>query len=87
MGHPAFMSTNIDDFAFETLEYFETPTPLTRLASPIMCVDASDIMVCTWAGLSINVDIYPRPSRGSSGSLPTDIWTVTCAAQALAPRA
>lgn len=65
MGHPAFTSTNIADFAFETLEYFgDTDTADTITASPIMCVDASDIFVCTWAGLSINVDVYTEALKG-----------------------
>jgi len=65
MGHPAFMSTNIADFAFETLEYFgDSDTNDTINASPIMCVDASDIMICTWAGLSIQVDVFTEALKG-----------------------
>jgi len=65
MGHPAYTSTNVNDFAFETLEYFgDTDTSDTISASPIMCVDASDIFVCTWAGLSINVDVYTEALKG-----------------------
>lgn len=65
LGHPAYTSTNIADFAFETLEYFgDSDTADTITASPIMCVDASDIFVCTWAGLSINVDTYTEALKG-----------------------
>ena len=65
MGHPAFTSTNIADFAFETLEYFgDTDTADTITASPIMCVDASDIFTCSWAGISVNVDVYTEALKG-----------------------
>jgi HK97 family phage major capsid protein len=65
MGHPAYTSTNVNDFLFETLEYFgDTDTSDTISATPIMCVDASDIFVCTWAGLSINVDVYTEALKG-----------------------
>ena len=65
LGHPAYTSTNIADFAFETLEYFgDSDTADTITASPLMCVDASDIFVCTWAGLSINVDTYTEALKG-----------------------
>lgn len=65
LGHPAYTSTNIATRAFETLEYFgDNDTNDTINASPLMCVDASDIFVCTWAGLSINVDIYTEALKG-----------------------
>ena len=65
LGHRAFVTTNIGDFGFETLEYFgDTDTADTVNASPIMCLDASDIFMCTWAGLSINVDVYTEALKG-----------------------
>ena len=65
LGHPAFVTTNVKNASFETLEYFgDTDTNDTVTASPIMCVDASDIFMCTWAGLSINVDVYTEALKG-----------------------
>ena len=65
LGHPAFVTTNVKNASFETLEYFgDTDTNDTITASPIMCVDASDIFMCTWAGLSINVDVYTEALKG-----------------------
>jgi HK97 family phage major capsid protein len=65
LGHPAFVTTNVKNASFETLEYFgDTDTADTVTASPIMCVDASDIFMCTWAGLSINVDVYTEALKG-----------------------
>lgn len=65
LGHPAFVTTNVKNASFETLEYFgDTDTNDSVTASPIMCVDASDIFMCTWAGLSINVDVYTEALKG-----------------------
>lgn len=65
LGHPAFVTTNVKNATFETLEYFgDTDTNDTLVASPIMCVDASDIFMCTWAGISINVDVYTEALKG-----------------------
>jgi len=65
LGHPAFVTTNVKNASFETLEYFgDTDTADTVTASPIMCVDASDIFMCTWAGISINVDVYTEALKG-----------------------
>ena len=65
LGHPAFVTTNIVNSNFETLEYFgDTDSADTLVASPLMCVDASDIFMCTWAGISINVDVYTEALKG-----------------------
>ena len=36
----------------------------TISVSPIICADASDIFMCTWAGISINVDVYTEALKG-----------------------
>jgi len=65
MGRPAYLSTNIADFTFLSAEAFgDADANDTIAASPVICADASDIFVCTWAGLSINVDIYTEALKG-----------------------
>ena len=65
MGRPAFISTNINDEEILSSEGFGDADANDKLdVSPIICADASDIFVCTWAGLSINVDIYTEALKG-----------------------
>ena len=65
MGRPAYISTQISDETITAAAGFgEADTDDTIAVSPIILADASDIFVCTWAGLSINVDIYTEALKG-----------------------
>lgn len=65
MGRPAFITTNIDDKTVLTAAAFgDNDVNDTVSVSPIICADASDIFMCTWAGLSINVDVYTEALKG-----------------------
>ena len=64
MGRPAYVSTQISDEEILASLMGETDANDTLSVKPIICADASDIFVCTWAGLSINVDVYTEALKG-----------------------
>ena len=65
MGRPAYITTQISNETMLSAEAFgDADANDTIACSPIICADASDIFVCTWAGLSINVDIYTEALKG-----------------------
>lgn len=65
MGRPAYITTQISNETMLSSEAFgDADANDTIPCSPIICADASDIFVCTWAGLSINVDIYTEALKG-----------------------
>ena len=65
MGRPAYITTQISNETGLSSEFFgDGDANDTISVSPVICADASDIMVCTWAGLSINVDIYTEALKG-----------------------
>ena len=65
MGRPAYITTQIRDEEILSSEGFGDSDINDKLdVSPIICADVSDIFVCTWAGLSINVDIYTEALKG-----------------------
>lgn len=65
MGRPAYITTQISNETLLSSEAFgDADSNDTISCSPIICADASDIFVCTWAGLSINVDIYTEALKG-----------------------
>lgn len=65
MGRPAYITTQISNELMLSSEAFgDSDANDTITCSPIICADASDIFVCTWAGLSINVDIYTEALKG-----------------------
>ena len=65
MGRPAYMTTQIsNETILASAGFGEVDANDTVSVSPIILADASDIMVCTWAGLSVNVDVYTESLKG-----------------------
>jgi HK97 family phage major capsid protein len=65
MGRPAYISTGIANESVRSQPAFgDGDGNDTINVSPVICADASDIFVCTWAGLSINVDVYTEALKG-----------------------
>ena len=67
MGHPAFHTTQLD--ALTTVlaaTYFGDADANDTLASvsPILMADASDIVMCSWAGVSVSVDPFTENLKG-----------------------
>ena len=65
MGRPAFITTNMnDETVLSSAAFGDADANDTISVSPIICADASDIFMCTWAGISINVDVYTEALKG-----------------------
>lgn len=67
MGHPAYHTTQLD--ALTTVvaaTYFGDADPNDTLesVSPILMADASDIVMCSWAGVSVSVDPFTENLKG-----------------------
>ena len=68
MGRPAFITSNMnDETVLSAAAFGDTDADDTISVSPIICADASDIFMCTWAGISINVDVYTEALKGVVG--------------------
>ena len=69
-GRPAFITTNMnDETVLSSAAFGDADANDTISVSPIICADASDIFMCTWAGISINVDVYTEALKGVVRSL------------------
>lgn len=64
MGRPAYITSQIADETILASVMGETDADDTIAVSPIICADVSDIFVCSWAGLSINVDVHTQALKG-----------------------
>ena len=65
MGRPAYVTTNVaDEVILSSAAFGDTDANDTITVSPIICADASGIFMCSWAGISINVDVYTEALRG-----------------------
>lgn len=64
MGRPAYITTQIKNAVIRASLMGETDANDTISVSPVICADASDIFLCSWAGLSINVDVYTEALKG-----------------------
>lgn len=64
LGHPAYASTVIDNETILSSYFGDTDANDTVAVSPIIMADASDIFLCTWAGISVSVDPYTENLKG-----------------------
>ena len=67
MGHPAFHTTQIDALTGKlAADFFGEADADDTLSSvsPIVMADASDIVLCSWAGVSVSVDPYTENLKG-----------------------
>ena len=67
MGHPAYHTTQISALTGKLAATFfgeaDANDTLTSF-SPILMADASDIVMCTWAGVSVSVDPFTENLKG-----------------------
>ena len=76
MGHPAFHTTPMDALTTGlAATYFGDADANDTLASvsPILMADASDIVMCSWAGVSVSVDPFTENLKGWSALCGTHI--------------
>jgi len=64
LGHPAYATTVIGNETILSSYFGDTDADDTVDVSPIIMADASDIFVCTWAGISVSVDQYTESLKG-----------------------
>ena len=64
MGRPAYITSNVKDLTILSSVLGDTDADDTIAVSPIICADASDIFMCSWAGISVNVDVYTEALKG-----------------------
>jgi hypothetical protein len=64
LGHPAYATTVINNETILSSYFGDTDANDTVAVSPIIMADASDIFVCTWAGISVSVDQYTESLKG-----------------------
>lgn len=67
MGHAAYHTTQIDALTGKlAADFFGDADANDTLSSvsPIIMADASDIFLCTWAGISVSVDPYTENLKG-----------------------
>jgi len=66
MGHPAFHTTQLSNLTGKLSATFfgDDDATDTIAASPIVMCDASDIVMCTWAGVSVSVDPFTENLKG-----------------------
>ena len=67
MGHPAFHTTQLAALTAKLgATFFGDADANDTIASvsPIIMCDASDIVLCTWAGVSVSVDPYTENLKG-----------------------
>ena len=67
MGHPAYHTTQLDALTGELAATFfgeaDANDTLSSI-SPILMADASDIVMCSWAGVSVSVDPFTENLKG-----------------------
>ena len=67
MGHPAYHTGQLDALAATSLSatfFGDNDANDTIASSPIVMCDASDIVMCTWAGVSVSVDPFSENLKG-----------------------
>lgn len=67
MGHPAYHTTQLDALTGKlSATFFGDADANDTIASvsPIVMVDASDIVMCSWAGVSVSVDPFTENLKG-----------------------
>ena len=66
MGHPAYHTGQLAALTDQLSSTFFGDTDLTDTitSSPIVMCDASDIVMCTWAGVSVSVDPFTENLKG-----------------------
>jgi len=65
LGHPAYATTVLSDITKLSATYFgDSDANDTIAVSPIIMADASDIFMCSWAGISVSIDPYTEGLKG-----------------------